>query len=91
MASTLLAVDDSVTMRKVLEITFAGPDFRVVTPQARFTANFVKLGFHPGFALTYILPRIIGHQRANLLFLTGRRIDGRTALEWEWPIAWSRT
>ena len=31
MASTLLAVDDSVTMRKVLEITFASPDFRVVT------------------------------------------------------------
>ena len=31
MSSTLLAVDDSVTMRKVLEITFAGPDFRVVT------------------------------------------------------------
>lgn len=31
MASTLLAVDDSVTMRKVLEITFAGPDFRVVS------------------------------------------------------------
>lgn len=31
MASTLLAVDDSVTMRKVLEITFAGPEFRVVT------------------------------------------------------------
>jgi CheY-like chemotaxis protein len=30
-ASTLLAVDDSVTMRKVLEITFAGPDFRVVS------------------------------------------------------------
>ncbi len=31
MAITLLAVDDSVTMRKVLEITFAGPEFRVVT------------------------------------------------------------
>jgi CheY-like chemotaxis protein len=30
-ASTVLAVDDSVTMRKVLEITFAGPDFRCVT------------------------------------------------------------
>lgn len=27
---TLLAVDDSITMRKVLEITFAGEDFRVV-------------------------------------------------------------
>jgi CheY-like chemotaxis protein len=30
-AKTLLAVDDSVTMRKVLEITFSGEDFRVVS------------------------------------------------------------
>jgi DNA-binding response OmpR family regulator len=30
-ASTLLAVDDSLTMRKVLEITFASPDFNIVT------------------------------------------------------------
>jgi CheY-like chemotaxis protein len=37
-ASTLLAVDDSVTMRKVLEITFAGPDFRVVTANSPDTA-----------------------------------------------------
>ena len=31
MPTTLLAIDDSATMRKVLEITFAGEDFRVVT------------------------------------------------------------
>ncbi len=31
MPKTLLAVDDSVTMRKVLEITFGGEDFRVLT------------------------------------------------------------
>ena len=31
MASTLLVVDDSLTMRKVLEITFASPDFNIVT------------------------------------------------------------
>ena len=31
MPTTLLAVDDSVTMRKVLEMTFAGEDLRVVT------------------------------------------------------------
>ena len=31
MSKTLLAVDDSATMRKVLEITFSGEDFRVVT------------------------------------------------------------
>jgi CheY-like chemotaxis protein len=30
---TLLAVDDSATMRKVLEITFAGEDFRVVSAE----------------------------------------------------------
>ncbi len=58
------------------------PDFRVVCPQARFAANFVKLGFHPGFGLTHTLPRLIGQQRANLMFLTGRRIDGQTAHAW---------
>ncbi len=30
MATTILAVDDSVTMRKILEITFAGTDFQLV-------------------------------------------------------------
>ncbi|MCZ6890719.1 MAG: enoyl-CoA hydratase/isomerase family protein [Gammaproteobacteria bacterium] len=58
------------------------PDFRVVCPQARFTANFVKLGFHPGFGLTYTLPRLIGQQNANLMFMTGRRINGETAYAW---------
>ena len=33
MSTTLLAVDDSVTMRKVLEITFSGEEFRVVTAE----------------------------------------------------------
>ena len=57
-------------------------DFRVACPEARFTSNFVKLGFHPGFGLTHTLPKVIGQQKANLLFLTGRRIDGETAYEW---------
>ena len=58
------------------------PDFRVVTPDARFTAHFVKLGFHPGFALTLTLPRLIGQQKSNLMFMTGQRIDGETAFAW---------
>ena len=58
------------------------PDFRVASPETRFTANFVKLGFHPGFGLTYTLPRLIGQQRANLMFYTGRRVDGETAHAW---------
>lgn len=55
------------------------PDFRVAAPEARFTANFVKLGFTPGFGLTHTLPRIIGEQAANDLFYTGRRIGGEEA------------
>ena len=57
-------------------------DFRVVTSEARFAGNFVKIGIHPGFGLTHTLPRLIGSQRASLMFLTGRRIDGETALAW---------
>jgi enoyl-CoA hydratase/carnithine racemase len=57
-------------------------DFRVVAPEARFAANFVKLGLHPGFGLSHTLPRLIGIQRANLMFHTGRRISGEEAVAW---------
>jgi len=57
-------------------------DFRVVSPDARFGANFVKLGIHPGFGLTYTLPRVVGIQKASLMFYTGRRITGEEALAW---------
>ena len=57
-------------------------DFRVAAPEARFTANFVKLGFHPGFGITHPLPRVVGQQRAALLCLTGRRINGQEAFDW---------
>jgi enoyl-CoA hydratase/carnithine racemase len=57
-------------------------DFRVVSPEARFAANFVRLGIHPGFGLTYTLPRVIGVQRASLMFLTGRRIHAEEAVAW---------
>ncbi|MYD44336.1 MAG: enoyl-CoA hydratase/isomerase family protein [Gammaproteobacteria bacterium] len=55
-------------------------DFRVAAPEARFAANFVKLGIHPGFGLTVTLPRLVGQQFANLMFFTGRRIKGEEAL-----------
>jgi 2-(1,2-epoxy-1,2-dihydrophenyl)acetyl-CoA isomerase len=54
-------------------------DFRVAAPQARFAANFARLGFHHGFALTATLPAIVGQQRALDLLYTGRRIDGNEA------------
>jgi len=55
-------------------------DFRVASTNARFAANFTRLGFHPGFALTCTLPRAIGVQRANLMFMTSRRVKAEEAL-----------
>ena len=57
-------------------------DFRVTCPEARFSANFTKLGFHPGFGLTVTLPELIGKQRAALMCLTSRRLTGEQALAW---------
>jgi enoyl-CoA hydratase/carnithine racemase len=56
------------------------PDFRVTCSEARFSANFNRLGFHPGFGLTATLPRLVGAQQAALLFYTGRRIAGDEAV-----------
>lgn len=57
-------------------------DFRVATPEARFSANFAKLGFHPGFGLTCTLPRVIGHQRATQMFLTAGRYKADEVAGW---------
>jgi 2-(1,2-epoxy-1,2-dihydrophenyl)acetyl-CoA isomerase len=54
-------------------------DFRVGCPQARFAANFARLGFHHGFGLTVTLPAIVGQQRGLDLLYTGRRIGGEEA------------
>ena len=56
------------------------PDFRVTCAEARFSANFTRLGFHPGFGLTVTLPELIGRNKAALMFYTGRRIKGEEAL-----------
>ena len=55
-------------------------DFRVTCAEARFSANFNRLGFHPGFGLSVTLPRLVGPQRAALLLYTGRRIGGEEAV-----------
>ena len=57
-------------------------DFRVTCKEGRFSANFTKLGFHPGFGLTAVLPEIIGIQKARLLCLTSRRLKGDEATDW---------
>ncbi len=56
------------------------PDFRIATADARFGANFVKLGIHQGFGISVTLPRLLGEQQAARMLLTGRRVTGEEAL-----------
>lgn len=54
-------------------------DFRIAAPSSRFSANFSRLGFHPGFGLTVTLPRVAGQQRALEWMLSGQRYTGEEA------------
>lgn len=56
-------------------------DLRVANMQAKYGANFVRLGFHSGMAVTHMLPRLIGLPRANELLLTGRLVTGAEAAQ----------
>lgn len=56
-------------------------DFRVGAREARFAANFARLGFHQGFGLSVTLPRVVGEQRALEMLYTGRRVAGDEAEE----------
>ena len=65
-------------------------DFRVAAPEARFAANFTKLGFHPGFGLTYTLPRLIGRQHAAGCFSRASASMRRRRWRWGWWTRWRR-
>jgi enoyl-CoA hydratase/carnithine racemase len=54
-------------------------DLRIGARDARYGANFVRLGLAPGMAISYLLPRLVGVARANELLLTGRLVDGDEA------------
>jgi enoyl-CoA hydratase/carnithine racemase len=54
-------------------------DVRIGAVDAKYGANFVKLGLAPGMAISFMLPRIVGLARANELLLSGRLVDGTEA------------
>ena len=56
-------------------------DFRIGCAESRFAANFTRLGFHPGFGLSYTLPAVVGSQVAARMFYTGERITAARAHE----------
>jgi 2-(1,2-epoxy-1,2-dihydrophenyl)acetyl-CoA isomerase len=54
-------------------------DFRVASPDSRFSANFARLGIHHGLGITVTLPLVVGAQRALELLYTGVRLRGADA------------
>ncbi len=56
-------------------------DIRVANRDARYGANFARLGLHSGMAVSYLLPRIVGVPKAAELLFTGKLIDGAEAAE----------
>jgi enoyl-CoA hydratase/carnithine racemase len=56
-------------------------DIRVANRDAKYGANFTKLGLHPGMATTYFLPRFVGIPRAAELLFTGRLFSGAEAAD----------
>eukprot|EP01133_Synstelium_polycarpum_P012359 gene12359-14499_t len=54
-------------------------DLRLASSKARLGLTFVGLGIHPGMGCTHFLPRLIGHQAAARLLLTGDIIQGEEA------------
>lgn len=78
---TLIAVVQGAAVGAGLGLCLAA-DFRIASPGARFAANFTRLGFHPGFAISYTLPRVIGAQKAGWMMLSSERVKPEQALQW---------
>lgn len=56
-------------------------DIRIANQDAKYGANFTRLGFHPGMATTHLLPRLVGFPKAAELLFTGKLIKGAEAHE----------
>jgi enoyl-CoA hydratase/carnithine racemase len=56
-------------------------DLRYARIDSKYGATFTRLGLHPGMAVTYLLPRLVGLSRASDWLYTARLFDGREGQE----------
>jgi enoyl-CoA hydratase/carnithine racemase len=54
-------------------------DLRIANREAKYGANFARLGFHSGMAISYLLPRIVGVPSAADLLFSARVLNGAEA------------
>jgi enoyl-CoA hydratase/carnithine racemase len=54
-------------------------DIRFAARDAKYGANFTRIGLHPGMGISHLLPRLVGPSRAAELLYTGALIDGDEA------------
>lgn len=57
-------------------------DIRYATPESKFGAGEIKLGWHGGAGNTQLLPRVMSSGRALEMLLTGDIISAQEAQEW---------
>ena len=55
-------------------------DYRIASDRAQLGETFVRIGLHPDWGGTWLLPRLIGRSRALEILMTGRMVDSREAL-----------
>ena len=56
-------------------------DIVVADSSAKFVMPFVNLGLVPEAGASLLFPRLVGHQAASKVFLTGEGFDARMAME----------
>lgn len=57
-------------------------DIRYATPESKFGAGEIKLGWHGGAGNTQLLPRVMSPGRALEMLLTGDIVSAQEAQEW---------
>jgi 2-(1,2-epoxy-1,2-dihydrophenyl)acetyl-CoA isomerase len=55
-------------------------DYRIASDQAKLSESFVRIGLHPDWGGTWLLPRLVGPGRAFELLTTGRMVAADEAL-----------
>jgi enoyl-CoA hydratase/carnithine racemase len=50
-------------------------DYRIASDAAKFSQSFIRIGLHPDWGGTWLLPRLIGRSRAFELCASGRMVD----------------